>query len=420
MRGADGAYIAGDLARRLQTVREATSQPAFWKLLDKYTAFFKTYATARPGFHVRNAMSATFMNLVDGVRLGEIGSALPFWYRFMRNPTKVYNEADDVTRSAIDVVFASGAGGGFAEARAQAGDIGSRAYRAVIDNRFTKWNRRTGALVEGSARFAMARDALRRGQNVSQALGRVRTFHFDYTELSDLDVTMRRIIPFWTFMSRNLPLQIEAMWMRPRSYQQYMHLVNNFAQTPDPLTPDYWTAAGVFTTDPDVEGRDSPWLFKPDLPFLGLTEQLEGGPNKLFSDINPALIAPYEAYSSGSDTFTGREISDIPEPVGGALGALAPLLSMIPGATAQGGRTGETLVDPRAAHLLTSTIPPLDFLQRLLDEGGVRAGRQDETVWRTLGAPVVQLTPELRAGTRQGRFYDRLDARRRERAIARG
>jgi hypothetical protein len=419
LRGADGAVMATDLARYMENLRPALKDRNTWKVIDQYTAFFKTWATARPGFHVRNAMSATFMNLVDGVKLGEISRALPFWARFMRNPEKVYAEADDLTRQAIDVVFASGAGGRFTEAAEQAEGLGGRLYRKTIDNRFTKWNQKMGALVEGSARFAMAHDALVQGRSASAALGRVRTFHFDYTEMSEVDRTMRRFVPFWTFMSRNLPLQIEAMWLRPRTYQQYMHLANNFAQTPDPLTPEYWLAGGAFTVDPNVTERDSPWLFKPDLPFLGLTEQLEGGPSKMFADINPLFLAPFEAYSAGKKLYSQKEIGNIPEAIGGPIGALGPVLDLI-GAAEQGGRSGNYLVDPRAAHVLTSTLPPLEFLQRLLDESGTRAGRQDETLLRTLGLPVQQLTPELRRQTRRGQFYDRQAARERAGAIARG
>ena len=59
-------------------------------------------------------------------------------------------------------------------------------------------------------------------------MARIAKFHFDYTEMSDLDRMARRFIPFWTFMSRNLPLQMEQMFTNPRMYLQYQNLKRNY------------------------------------------------------------------------------------------------------------------------------------------------------------------------------------------------
>ena len=94
-----------------------------------------------------------------------------------------------------------------------------------MDNALTRWNQRLGSRVEGSARLAMALNTTRsRGGTVEDAMRRVTKFHFDYTEMSDLDHMARRLIPFWTFMSRNLPLQLEQMLINPRMYLQYQSL----------------------------------------------------------------------------------------------------------------------------------------------------------------------------------------------------
>ena len=41
----------------------------FGRTFNAFTNLFKTYATLSPGFHVRNALSAIFMNTSDGVPL---------------------------------------------------------------------------------------------------------------------------------------------------------------------------------------------------------------------------------------------------------------------------------------------------------------------------------------------------------------
>ena len=58
----------------------------FAKALDTYTKFFKTWATATPGFHIRNALSATFMNLTEGTSFEEMRGGVKIWEAWRKNP----------------------------------------------------------------------------------------------------------------------------------------------------------------------------------------------------------------------------------------------------------------------------------------------------------------------------------------------
>ena len=82
----EGLEVAAGLAQALENVVPHVATSNFWTFLDRYTAFFKTYATAKPGFHVRNALSATFMNLVDGVRIRDMYQGARLWRQYERNP----------------------------------------------------------------------------------------------------------------------------------------------------------------------------------------------------------------------------------------------------------------------------------------------------------------------------------------------
>ena len=55
--GPDALVIANTLQQAMDNIRRTMREPGFWKVIEKYTAFFSTYATMKPGFHVRNAMS---------------------------------------------------------------------------------------------------------------------------------------------------------------------------------------------------------------------------------------------------------------------------------------------------------------------------------------------------------------------------
>jgi hypothetical protein len=208
------------------------------------------------------------------------------------------------------VVFGSGAAGPFVDTgdlKRGFGEPGSR----LMNNRLTRWNQRAGSRVEGALRLGMALDSMAKGQNVAAALERVTRFHFDYSRLSTFDHTARRLIPFWTFMSRNIPLQIESMWLRPATYLHYQSFVRNFGEAADPLTPDYWLSQGAFTMDEHAAERDSPWYLAPDLPFLRVAEPLDALAHGdlgrgLLSNFNPAIAAPIESPPTASSIRVPR------------------------------------------------------------------------------------------------------------------
>jgi len=421
----EGVAVSVTLANAIEIIEQTSRRPEFWKWIDKYTAFFKTYATAKPGFHVRNALSATFMNLVDGVRIRDMYQGARLWRQFERDP-EFWMKAgvDPRIRDAFHAVFASGAGGQFQEfGIGTFTDTSTKFFRHLMNNKLTRWNRRVGSRVEGSARLAMALNStMYRGATTDQALRRVSKFHFDYDELSDVDRRMRRVIPFWTFMSRNLPLQLEQMFINPRTYLQYQSLVRNFGEQLDPATPEYWLSQGAFTVDEHAPDREAPWYLAPDLPHLRVTEPLDalarGNWGKAgFSDINPLFLSPVESGVTQEKTYTGAPLTGYHEPQG-PMKLFTPLFNML-GGTEQGGTSGNTVVDDRYAHLVRSTLPPVDFLERLMDPTGTRAGRQDETLYRAVGAPVYQLTPELRKSTKRSAYYDRQDQRQTQAELAR-
>lgn len=423
LRANQSVVIAQDLKARLERVTKLMETPEAWKLVDKYTAFFKTYATGRPGFHVRNALSAIFMNLVDGVRIRDMYAGMSAWRAFTKAPREFWDNADQKTRDAISAVLASGAGGQFTErGLASAGSASSRAYRAIMNNRFTRFNQRAGTLVEGSARMGMALNSVHRGQDLAGMVDRITKYHFNYRELSSMDVTARRYIPFWTFMSRNLPLQLEQMWLRPQMYLRYQSLVRNFAETPDPFTPEYWLGQGAFTLDENAAETDSPWYLAPDLPHLRVAEPFEAMASgdwgkALLSDINPLFMAPTEAFAFNKKVYTGAPIEGEYVEPSNVMKPLLPLLAML-GGTEQGA-SGQTVVDDRYAHVARSLLPPLELLERLTVHEGTRAGRQGETWARTFGAPVLRLTPELRRQTQRSRRAEQREQRQTQAQLAR-
>jgi hypothetical protein len=128
-------------------------------------------------------------------------------------------------------------------------------------------------------------------------------------------------------------------------------------------------------------------------------------------------MAPIEAYAAHQKFYTGQPIEGYSE-VEGAMAWLTPIFDLL-GQTETGGTTGAPLVAEGAQHLTRSLLPPLNLLERLTSGTGPREGRQDETLYRALGAPVYQLTPGVRQSTRNSRAADRRNRRDQQAELAR-
>jgi hypothetical protein len=305
--GGDGA-IAKEVAEGLRNVKVFASDDNSWEFVDTLTRFFKTYATATPGFHVRNAMSASFMNASDGVKLEHQKRGLSLWRQSVNGGKDWLEKQPEDIQQAFRAVYMSGGGGG-QYSGAELGNRYTKRAGKLLDNPVTRTSRRWGGdWVEGPVRLGMALDSIANGQDVFMAAARIERIHFNYSATSTLDKYARRLIPFWTFMSRNLPMQIQQMWMKPRAYAVYNHLTDNFDLTEDgELMPKWMKDIGGFTVARDVGwmgGKDL--VLTPDLQHSRLEQEL-GDPMGMLGSVTPYLRVPTEMWAN-KRAFTGGPV----------------------------------------------------------------------------------------------------------------
>ena len=441
--GQDDVFVRSELRRMMRNAEQIQAQPGlFGSTIQALTNFFKTYATLSPGFHVRNALSATFMNTTDGVALRNQLAGVHQWRDFVRakDPLEFYNNLTPQWRQAFDSVFATGAGGRFFESGvAEATAIGrTQLKEGIFRNRATILSQRAGQRVEGSVRLGMAFDTLKNGGSVEDAINRITRVHFDYSQVSKFDENMKRLIPFWTFMSRNLPLQFSQMWMKPKVYNWYKSFVRNVAVESPEFTPEYITEGGGFNTGavtPEVNipglgaAPGMPIFANPDFSqnrYEGDVERLTGalsGENwsQILSDFNPFLTAPIE-YATDTDLFTGRRYA--PDDWRRASGATD--LAMLPLLAATGqtrrGSDGEIYYQEKGVDAFRSMIPILDRVSRLAPQsaGGEASDRQLESVLRFLGVPVRTISEDQMTNERRARVFDAREQQRLRRVLAGG
>jgi hypothetical protein len=417
--GEGSQFLDKELYRMFTNTYQIANEPTlFGRVFNAITNVWKTYATLSPGFQIRNALSGIFMNTADGVPLRiQLEGALK-WREFVKakNPREWLAAQPEDIRQAFHAASGAGAGGRFTEAGfAQAGS--SRDWwNAVMSNKATRWAQRFGSNVEGSLRLPAALDSIRRGDSVTAAMSRVTKLHFDYGQVSKLDKYAKRIFPFWTFMSRNLPLQIEMMWTKPRAYAYYESFKRNFQQPPDPFTPDYWNRLGAWNTGLKNPLSGTSVYVQPDFGFTRVESDVKDvldfvtnkRPGALLSNVNPLLSAPFDYYN-GRDSFYNRSFG--PEDYrarGGLPAAPINLLANNPLGQALNITNEQGEISDNFWNLYTSLNPVADRLNRLFPTAsGGDTARTAESWQRFLGLPpyVRTLSPTLQ----KSEFYRQKD-----------
>jgi hypothetical protein len=176
--------------------------------------------------------------------------------------------------------------------------------------------------VSDAIRGAQFRGLVGQGYSPARAAQEVNKYQFDYGNLTRFEKdVMRRLVPFYTFASRNIPLQLETLATRPgiplTQLRPFIQDRDHPAFVPSymagkmslPLGPGERPGTQQFLQSMGlpIEEALSPWTFRGGWPdwrraaqsYLGLA--------------NPLLKAPLEQ-AFDTQLFSGRRLSDLQAP----------------------------------------------------------------------------------------------------------
>jgi len=362
----------------------------FLKIFDRYNQFFRVTAMLNPGFVVRNAYTAAFNNFVYGVTVGDTNDAIRFATNLHRRGVRealagVPATEREIYERAYKGIIASGAG--------QIKDISTMPITdgfvgKLLNSRIVKVWGTANSDAEVGARMAMALRAARNGDNIDQIATTVARYHFDYSDLSKLDEIAKTFVPFWTFASRNIPLQIMNQIARPSMYRAYESAKRNMPVDEGMILPS-WLA------EREPLGFGAGGVLNPDLPQVDMMSQVRqlSDPLRLLSQLYPQYRLPIEL-AGNRQLSLDIPFSDKPSAIEGPFDLPALLAGLLTGQTVD--TAGGPAVSSKTSYAVTSALPTLGLLQRLLPQGGGEdryKDRQLSSVISTLtGAPYRQVT----------------------------
>ena len=449
---APDAYVRAELAKIYQNIKQLNDPRVANKyvaFLKDYNNFFKTWVTSTPGFHTRNAISNGFQLLAAGGKIEYLNEGRKIqseWNKYLKNaadevaetgdyfldrPEQLVedflNKVDPRTKkliipknqhyavrealfgvggsgaSDLEEVFGAVTGGrlGIFGKEVSGTGVGSQISEAV--GAVPRTSRKAGERIESATRFMLTYDGIRQGLDVQEAVDRTARFLIDYSDLSSVDQIAKQIIPFWMFMSRNLPVQIQNIFTNPGLYQKYEALRREFEDENgnNMLLPDYLTKAGA-TILGTVPGLGAVYG-KPDFGFPGTGSPIPGQEaitdtslDPLIGSLRPELRTLIEQLR-GKESFGSKKIEGFADRTESAVSNLLPLLSTA-SRYANVGLAGE--IDNPIAQALGlkapgETSPTMQKATALSSLFGVPGGVQTPTVENSRRFDIIRLLEEL-------------------------
>jgi hypothetical protein len=182
--------------------------------------------------------------------------------------------------------------------------------------------RTAGTNIEDFFRGAQWNSQVRRGAAPSVAADAVNRLHFDYDALTGFEKNvMRRLVPFYTFARRNLPLQAENLVTRPGVINAQYKPFNQPEPGGKGFVPNYLSSGVAIPTGPEEDGKRQ-YVSKLGLPAEEAFERLHfrnGLPDvratalDYMGQLNPVIKAPLEQLFD-TQFHTQRRLSDLKAP----------------------------------------------------------------------------------------------------------
>jgi hypothetical protein len=205
---------------------------------------------------------------------------------------------------------------------------------------------------EDVIRIGTGMDIMKMGGSMEDALDRIATTQFDYSELTASERKInQRLVPFYTWLRKNVPYQLDRLGRNPSKFNRILTTKRNLEQGTEEegTVPDYflepfgirlpfsWGGARVYSI-PDMPFQDlfrlDPTQYREDEPWsYGIAQFM----NQMAWQMTPLIKTPIEAIAPrarfqvpgyGGVPFSG-EYEETPSIITKPFGFLMPLLERI-------------------------------------------------------------------------------------------
>lgn len=199
-----------------------------------------------------------------------------------------------------------------------------------------------------------------------EILDDIAKYHFDYSDLSAFERNVgRRVVPFYTWTRRNIPLQVELLMTQPRGIQRYMAVKRNLELgTPEEgIVPSYFGEQMMIRTPWTTKG--SRMYGTIDLPFKDPLKLVD--PGQALGMVTPMLKTPVEVWA-GKQFFSDVPLRDTLYEAPGTWSKIPGFMQAlsVTGRAQKSPKDGKWYMREKDAYLVGQYIPFLNQARRLV------------------------------------------------------
>ena len=331
-----GKAVHKDLAKEIETgmrVFGLGQQNKFLKNYDKALTWWKRWTLSPfPAYHTRNFVGDTWNNYLAGILPGQSWKeASKLAIGKGKNLVIKLQDGSSMTGKEIKKLFEDNNLGmglfwkveqesqdvlGLAEKQANPLlRLFSPATQGKYKSPFIHLGEKAGDVRENFGRYQHLVYMLKKGLTPQEAVKSVKKYLFDYSELTQFEKrVMKRIIPFYSWTRKNVPLQIENAIKTPYKYLALTKIRDAVeSQVPggtvnQEYLPEWAKSSAVIQLGKDPQGRNRYMPTTGFLPASDLSDLTLGGVGeKIQSGLSPFIKAPIE-YITNKDLYFKNEI----------------------------------------------------------------------------------------------------------------
>ena len=317
-----GYAFPDEIAKRLDAHYEALLDPAktsaFLDMYDGVQNWWKAWTLGVfPAYHTRNVAGNLWNNFVTGT-----------------TDMQVYRIAQQIQNGKQGVLHTASGNIPFDEIRKHLDELGIRnrgfmgtdieeSIKAEMgkarwltlsrDSKLIHYGKKLGTGLENNARIGKFVDELAKGRDFAEAAKNTQHALFDYTDLTQFEKKIaKRLMPFYTWTRKNIPLQVEAMLKSPGKYKAIDTMRQEIeANTQDPN--EYVMADWMLENYPirvkidETDGKPRYFMLGGWLPAADLWS-LASNPPQVFLDLLTPLVKTPLEIATNKDWFTWNDI----------------------------------------------------------------------------------------------------------------
>ncbi len=216
-------YVPEGVAKAFQGIEELHTNTytanAFSQYASKITNTWKVYQTGiNPAFHVRGVIGDGYLNYLDGVS----PTAYPAAAKMLKKTGNFRVGNVNLTGAQMwDEFTATGARSSFGVSELPGGARSTYVPKQILDP--------VRALSESRENFTRAahfkHSVSKYGKNAKtmeevreagiKAAADLDHYNFNYMDLTPTEKKIKKVVPFYTFSRKNIPLQLESLFLKP-------------------------------------------------------------------------------------------------------------------------------------------------------------------------------------------------------------